>query len=97
MVKRYVGNLRVNDYYNGYFSPTLGGGKLVFPLTQLPLEMLRGADEGIFPRLFRNPLMWVGFSSVCNSNPGLNHYFFFVPKIDTLFEPLRLFRNSVSL
>ena len=73
--------------------------RLVFPLTQLPLEMLRGADEGIFPRLFRNPLMWVGFSLpfVIQILAGLNHYFFFVPKIDTLFEPLRLFRNSVSL
>ena len=36
--------------------------RLVFPLAQVPLEMLRGNDEGIFPQLFRNPLMWVGFS-----------------------------------
>ena len=73
--------------------------RLVFPLTQLPLEMLRGADEGIFPRLFRNPLMWVGFSLpfIIQILSGLNHYYFFVPKIETLFDPLRLFRNSVSL
>ncbi|MFT5090635.1 MAG: hypothetical protein ACI8PG_005016, partial [Planctomycetota bacterium] len=36
--------------------------RLVFPLTQLPLEVLRGADDSLFPPLFRNPLMWIGFS-----------------------------------
>jgi hypothetical protein len=79
--------------------PWIEQERLVFPLTQLPLEMLRGADEGLFPPLFRNPLMWIGFSVpfIMQMLTGLHHYFFFVPEIRTLLEPLRLFRNSVSL
>ena len=73
--------------------------RLVFPLAQLPLEMLRGNDEGIFPLIFRNPLMWVGFSLpfAIQMLDGLNHYFFFVPEIRLLFDPLLLFRDSVRL
>ncbi len=79
--------------------PWIEQERLVFPLTQLPLEMLRGADEGIFPQLFRSPLMWIGFSVpfIMQMLTGLHHYFFFVPEIRTLLDPLRLFRNSVSL
>ena len=79
--------------------PWIEQERLVFPLTQLPIEMLRGADEGIFPRLFRNPLMWIGFSIpfVIQMLTGLHHYFFFVPEIRTLLDPLRLFRNTVTL
>jgi len=73
--------------------------RLVFPLTQLPLEMLRGSDERTFPALFRNPLMWIGFALpfVIQMARGLHHYFFFVPEIRTYFDPIMLFRNSVRL
>ena len=73
--------------------------RLVFPLTQLPLEVLRGADDGLFPPLFRNPLMWIGFSVpfIVQMLTGLHHYFFFVPEIRTLLDPILLFRNSVRL
>ncbi|MGY8823267.1 MAG: DUF6785 family protein [Candidatus Latescibacterota bacterium] len=73
--------------------------RLVFPLTQLPLEVLRGADDSLFPPLFRNPLMWIGFSVpfVMQMLTGLHHYFFFVPEIRTLLDPILLFRNSVRL
>ncbi len=79
--------------------PWIEQERLVFPLTQLPLEMLRGADDSLFPPLFRNPLMWIGFSVpfIMQMLTGLHHYFFFVPEIRTLLDPLRLFRNSVSL
>ena len=73
--------------------------RLVFPLAQVPLEMLRGNDEGIFPELFRNPLMWVGFALpfAIQVLDGLNHYFFFVPEVRLVFDPLTLFRDSVRL
>ena len=73
--------------------------RLVFPLTQLPLEMLRGNDESIFPPLFRNPLMWIGFALpfVIQLARGLHHYFFSIPEIQTLFDPIYLFRHSVRL
>ncbi len=73
--------------------------RLVFPLTQLPLEMLRGNDEGIFPPLFRTPLMWLGFALpfALQILRGLHHYFFFIPEVRTYFDPLPLFRNTVQL
>ncbi|HIG53336.1 MAG TPA: hypothetical protein EYQ18_05000 [Candidatus Handelsmanbacteria bacterium] len=73
--------------------------RLVFPLAQLPLEMLRGNDEAIFPLIFRNPLMWLGFSLpfAIQMLDGFNHYFFIVPEIRLLFDPLLLFRDSVRL
>ena len=73
--------------------------RLVFPLAQVPLEMLRGNDEGIFPQLFRNPLMWVGFALpfAIQVLDGLNHYFFYVPEVRLVFDPLMLFRDSVRL
>jgi len=79
--------------------PWIEQERLVFPLAQLPLEMLRGADEALFPPLFRNPLMWIGFSLpfIIQLLQGLHHYFFFVPEIRLLFDPLTLFRNSVRL
>jgi hypothetical protein len=73
--------------------------RLVFPLTQLPLEMLRGADDHLVPPLFRNGLMWVGFAIpfVVQMLRGLHHYFFFIPEITTYFDPIMLFRSSVRL
>ena len=73
--------------------------RLVFPLTQLPLEVLRGSDGSIFPPLFRSGLMWVGFAVpfIVQMLRGLHHYYFFVPEIRTYFDPILLFRDSVRL
>ncbi|MDP7206692.1 MAG: hypothetical protein QGH11_14050, partial [Pirellulaceae bacterium] len=79
--------------------PWIEQERLVFPLTQLPLEMLHGNDESVFPKLFRSPLMWIGFALpfAIQLSRGLHHYFFAVPEIETLFDPIMLFRNSVRL
>lgn len=71
--------------------------RLVFPLAQLPLEVLRGADDHIFPPLFRNPLFWVGFvlPFALQMLRGLHHYYFFIPDVQTYFDQLYLFRRSV--
>lgn len=73
--------------------------RLVFPLTQLPLEMLRGEEDHLFPPLFRSPLMWLGFALpfFIQLLRGLHHYYFFIPEIRTYFDPLLLFRNTVQL
>ncbi|MSR82768.1 MAG: hypothetical protein EXS58_07560 [Candidatus Latescibacteria bacterium] len=73
--------------------------RLIFPLTQLPLEMLRGAEDHLFPPLFRSPLLWLGFALpfFLQLLRGLHHYFFFIPQIQTYFDPLPLFRNTVQL
>ena len=79
--------------------PWIEQERLVFPLTQLPLEMLRGNNQRLFPALFYNPLLWVGFALpfFIQMSRGLHHYFFFIPAVETLFEPLSLFRNSIRL
>ena len=73
--------------------------RLVFPLTQLPLEMLRGVDDHAVPPLFRNRLLWAGFAIpfALQMLRGLHHYYFFIPEIETYFDPIPLFRNSVRL
>ncbi|MEE3335890.1 MAG: DUF6785 family protein [Candidatus Latescibacterota bacterium] len=73
--------------------------RLTFPLTQLPLELIRGSDEHVVPPLFRSGLMWLGFSIpfVIQLTRGLHHSFFFVPELTTLFDPVYLFRNSVRM
>ncbi|MEW6750296.1 MAG: DUF6785 family protein [Candidatus Latescibacterota bacterium] len=73
--------------------------RLTFPLAQVPLEVLRGADGAVVPPLFRNPLMWLGFALpfAIQMTRGLHHYFFFIPEVRTYFDPIYLFRNSVQL
>ena len=58
---------------------------MVFPLA-VAHRNAAGADEGIFPRLFRNPDDVDRFSVpfVIQMLTGLHHYFFFVPEIRTL-------------
>lgn len=79
--------------------PWVDRERLTFPLTQLPLEVLRGADDSIVPPLFRSPLFWVGFALPFSLQMlrGLHHYWFFIPDLDTMFEPIFLFRRSVRL
>ncbi|MFH1572001.1 MAG: DUF6785 family protein [Gemmatimonadota bacterium] len=73
--------------------------RLVFPLTQLPLEMVRGSDDHLVPPLFRSGLMWLGFllPFALQMLRGLHHYFFYVPEIQTYFDPIPLFRHTVQL
>ncbi len=73
--------------------------RLVFPLTQLPLEMLRGVDDHVLPPLFRSRLLWAGFAFpfALQMLRGLHHYHFFIPEVETYLDPIPLFRNSVRL
>lgn len=73
--------------------------RLVFPLAQLPLEVLRGADEHVLPPLFRSGRFWLGFllPFALQLLRGLHHYWFAIPEVRTYFDPIRMFRNSVSL
>ena len=73
--------------------------RLTYPLTQLPLEMIRGSDDHMVPPLFRSGLMWAGFCLpfIIQFTRGLHHYYFFLPELTTLFDPVYLFRNSVRM
>ena len=74
--------------------------KLVYPLIQLPLEMIRGADGPgrLVPPFFRKGVMWAGFTIpfVIGVVNGLHSYFEFIPQI-ILFGEMPMFRESVIL
>ena len=75
--------------------------RLVFPLTQLPLEMIKtSGPQGAMADLFRSPLLWIGFTVpfLILSTHGLSRYFNFVTPLDIEEQffllrvtPLRLF------
>ncbi len=56
---------------------------LIFPLVQLPLDMVEGSAAGALPPFFRSPLMWVGAALplVIHSLNGVHSYFPQVPAI----------------
>lgn len=58
--------------------------RLLFPLVQLPLEMME-EDRGTFNPFFRNKLMWLGFSIpfIIGVWNGLHNYYYFIPPIRT--------------
>ena len=62
---------------------------LIFPLVQLPLDMVDGLETGILPPFFRNRLMWAGalIPIIIHSWNGFHHYFPAIPHI-TLQVPL---------
>ena len=73
--------------------------RLVYPLVQLPLEMIRerGADGAARP-FFKQPLMWAGFAipfTILGIN-ALHSYYNFVPAI-VLQSGISLFRNTVGV
>ena len=72
--------------------------RLVFPLAQLPMEMVRrDKDTGAYP-FFSNRLMWLGFviPVVVCSFVGLHRYFPAVPAVDLAWS-VPTFRQTQSL
>lgn len=55
--------------------------RLAFPLVSLPLEMTSGSPRP--PEIFRNPLLWLGFTipTVLNSLLALHYYFPGIPAL----------------
>ncbi len=73
--------------------------RLIYPLVQLPLEMVQGKSRGeaLYP-FFKNPIMWTGFAlpvlvSSCNA---LHAYLNFIPAIQ-LVSSVPIFRNTIGL
>lgn len=73
--------------------------RLVFPLTQLPLELLRPAESGraVAP-FFRSPLLWVGFAIpfLVLSTHGLHYYLGYVPAVQ-IYGEVSVLRNTTLL
>jgi len=72
--------------------------RLAFPLTQLPLEMAKGADLGPLTPFFRNPIMWIGFAIpfLLGTLKGLHYY---VPSVPIFRDYMELdwFRQTATL
>ena len=73
--------------------------RLTYPVMQVPLAMVAGSDQTRFPRFFRDPLVWVGFSIpfVIGSWGALHYYFPTFPAFGGGFPSVSLFRGAVSL
>ncbi|NKB71366.1 MAG: hypothetical protein GKR89_30190 [Candidatus Latescibacteria bacterium] len=77
--------------------------RLVYPLVQVPLAMIRDGDGlSLIKPFFRSPLMWTGFSlpAITQSLNGLNHYFPFIPGTSIASWSgfsIPLFRDTISL
>ena len=39
--------------------------RLVYPIMQLPMDLLRHEGEGLVNPFFKNPIMWMGFAIPC--------------------------------
>lgn len=72
--------------------------RLVYPLVQLPQEMVRQEEGGALNPFFRNPATWVGFAlpMIIGSMNALHKYYYFLPSIN-LVGSTPLFRRTVSL
>ena len=71
--------------------------RLVFPLTQLPLEMIKRRDPAAtVADFFKNPLVWIAFAIpfIIFSTHGLHRYFNFVAPIQ-IQEQFYLFRTTL--
>jgi len=72
--------------------------RLVFPLAQLPLEMVKGGDNSPMKPFLKNGVMWIGFGIpfLFGSMKGLHHYFPAVPSME-LAHSTPIFRQSMGL
>jgi len=73
--------------------------KLVYPLVQVPMEMIREEkEERIGRAFFTNKAMWIGFalSFLCLCVHAMHFYFPFFPRIERSVI-LPMFRNTVTL
>ena len=70
--------------------------RLAFPLTQLPLEMVRTEGGHSF---FQNRWMWTGFfiAFIPLCLTGLHHYYPSVPEVNWNPSTLRIFRRTTEL
>ncbi|MFT5376063.1 MAG: hypothetical protein ACI906_002897 [Candidatus Latescibacterota bacterium] len=71
--------------------------RLIFPIVQVPLEMVRTAEPGTRAFL-HNPVMWVGFALplLVSSINGLHAYHSMVPIIQQV-STVPIFRDAVTL
>jgi len=72
--------------------------RLIFPLIQVPLEMVRGEGRSLVNPFFKDVVMWMGFSIplVVGSLNALHGYFHFLPRVN-LVRTFPIFRRTTTL
>ena len=72
--------------------------RLIFPLVQVPLEMVRGERGSLLTPFFKDAVMWMGFSIplAVGSLNALHSYFHFLPRVN-LVSTLPIFRRTTTL
>ena len=72
--------------------------RVIYPLIQTPMEMIRDDKGGYLAPFFKSPVMWLGFAIpfVIDSVDALHGYYPFVPDID-LFANMSMFRNAINI
>ena len=79
--------------------------KLLYPLVQVPLEMIRDEGDSILTPFFRNPVLWIGFAVpfLLGSYHSLHEYFPALPPMTTsngqgpLITSFPVFRGTTTL
>ncbi len=72
--------------------------RLIFPLTRLPMEIVKEEKGSALAPFYRNKIMWLGFAIpfVIGCLNALHHYFHFVPLIN-LVQWVPIFRQTVDI
>ncbi|MCK4401818.1 hypothetical protein KAW08_05905, partial [bacterium] len=72
--------------------------RLIYPLAQWPLEMVKDENGSIIGPFFKSRIMWLGFAIpfIISSINAFHHYFHFIPNIN-LVNNIPIFRNTLSL
>jgi hypothetical protein len=72
--------------------------KLLYPLAQLPLEMVHEVDQRRLPAFFKSLPMWIGFAVpfLISTTNAFHNYFHVFPTVQ-LADHISLFRHTVNL
>ena len=72
--------------------------RLIYPLVQVPLEMVRNESGSLLNPFFKSPAMWAGFSipTIISTLNALHRYYSFLPGVSTS-TSISLFRRTISL
>jgi len=72
--------------------------RLLYPVAQVPLEVVRAEAGRHLPPFFRSPVMWAGFALpvLVSTLKALHAYYNFIPPAE-LVTTLPFFRNTVNL
>ena len=71
--------------------------RLIYPLVQVPLEMVRNESGSLLNPFFKSPAMWAGFAipAIISTLNALHRYYSFIPSLN-LTSYMSLFRNAVD-